>query len=213
MRNQNRTDLIILASDKDVEFALSGLFSRSESLGIRHVGLDIFVHPYHDSGCYKKSGEFLKPYQNHYDHALVVFDREGCGYEDCNREKIEETVEKDLSVSGWNDRARVIVIDPEVEMWIWSDSPHVENALGWNGQNPSLKHWLVSQHYLSEGQIKPTRPKESLEAALRKVRKPRSPSIYKQIAEKVSLNKCVDSSFIKLKETLQSWFPVNDACS
>lgn len=209
MQNLAKKDLVILASDRNVDFALSGIFSRFESLGIREVSKDIFVHPHHDPGCCQEGSTFLRPFQNNYDHALIVFDREGCGREDCTREEIEKSIEDELAISGWGDRARAIVIDPEVEMWVWSNSPHVENILGWDGQNPNLRDWLIVKQFLVEGQNKPARPKESLEAVLRKVKKPRSSSIYKQIAERVSLNNCVDPSFIKLKESVRLWFPLN----
>lgn len=32
-------------------------------------------------------------------------------------------------------------------------------------------------------------------------------TIYKKLAERVSLNRCVDPSFIKFKATLKEWFP------
>jgi hypothetical protein len=50
------------------------------------------------------------------------------------------------------------------------------------------------------------RPKEALEKALYAARKPRSSAIYQSLAEMVSLARCSDRAFIKLKETLRKWF-------
>jgi len=84
----------------------------------------------------------------------------------------------------------------------------VDRALGWTGKSPSLRAWLVDQNYLARGEIKPARPKEAMEAALRHVRMPRSSSIYGNLAQHVGFGRCTDGAFQKLKETLQAWFPV-----
>ena len=51
------------------------------------------------------------------------------------------------------------------------------------------------------------RPKEAFQAALREARRPRSSSLYQQIAEKVSLHRCKDRSFLEFMDVLRSWFP------
>jgi hypothetical protein len=113
-----------------------------------------------------------------------------------------------LSQNGWGQRTSAIVIDPELEIWVWSDSPHVDEVLGWSGRQPDLRTWLTQRGSITDRNGKPNLPKEATEAALKEVRKPRSSSIYQQLAEKVSLGRCVDPAFIKLKNTLQSWFPL-----
>jgi hypothetical protein len=45
-----------------------------------------------------------------------------------------------------------------------------------------------------------------LEKALRIVRKPRSSSIYFQLAQRISFRNCTDASFSKLKLCLTRWF-------
>jgi hypothetical protein len=112
-------------------------------------------------------------------------------------------------VLGGN-RASAIAIDPELDVWIWSESPYVDEVLGWTGHDPSLRKWLFQEGWLIKGQTKPNRPKEALESALRIIRQPRSSSIYKDIAEKVSLKRCLDPSFLKLKNILTNWFKILD---
>ncbi len=201
-------DLVVLVADKNTQFTLQGLFSRTKSLGIQDISqtYDIFSHPQRDPGCYNQCVDFLRPFINGYNHSLVIFDHEGSGQENKTREEIEAELEEKLGNSGWNDRVSVIVLEPELESWIWSDSPHVERILGWEGQNLSLREWLIAEDCLQQGQIKPSRPKETLETVLRVVSKPRSSAIYEQIAEKVSLLRCQDNSFLKLKAVLKLWF-------
>ncbi len=201
-------NLVVLVADKNTQFALQGLFSRSQSLGIRDISQsnDIFVHPQRDPGCYNQCVSFLRSFKGVYDYGLVVFDHEGSGQEDKSREEIEFELEQELIQSGWNDRIAVVVLEPELESWIWSDSPHVEKILGWEEQPISLKEWLIDQKFLEPEQVKPSRPKEAMDEAIRQVNKAHSSAIFLQIAEKVSLNRCQDKSFLKLKKILHSWF-------
>jgi hypothetical protein len=203
-------DLVVLVADKNTQFTLQGLLSRHQSLGIRDVSQsnDIFVHPQRDPGCYNQSVDFLRSFKGVYDFGLVIFDHEGSGQEIKNREEIEDELEQKLNDSGWNNRVAVIVLEPELESWIWSDSPHVERILGWEEQTSSLKNWLINQNFLESEQIKPSRPKEALETTLRFVSKPRSSSIYEQLAKTVGFARCQDDSFLKLKIVLQTWFSV-----
>lgn len=202
------SDLVVLAADKNMKFAIQGLLNRPEALGIRPVSSVFYIHPESDPGCLLRADAFLRPFINRFARAIVMFDREGCGREQNTREELEREVTSGLSRSGWGDRASVIVIDPELENWVFSDSPEVDTAIGWAGRNPSLRSWLERQNYLMVGQVKPSRPKEALEAALRHVRMPRSSSIYGQLAERVGLGRCTDRAFLNLKQRLQSWFPV-----
>jgi hypothetical protein len=202
-----RRDLVILAADKDTAQTIEGLLSRSASLQIRAVTSDIIVHPQHDPGCLGQSPGILAVYLKTHSYALVVFDREGCGQEKNSRASLEADVQAQLSTTGWQDRSAAIVIDPELERWVWSQSPHVSTILGWRDTTKSVRQWLVEEEFLEEeSQLKPDRPKEAMVAVLRHVRKPRSSAIYRELAEKVSLTSCEDASFLKFRETLQGWF-------
>ena len=202
-------DLITLVADRNTLFLIQGLFLRHKSFGIKDLSatLDhIFAHSQRDAGCYNQCSEFLRPYTHDYKYALVIFDHEGSGQEVKSREQIETELEEKLAISGWENRAKVIVLEPEIESWVWSNSPHVDKILGWENENPNLRDWLKIKGFLKQTEFKPSRPKEAVEEAMEKVKKPRSSAIYQQIAEKVSFKNCTDASFIKLKETLQDWF-------
>ena len=147
----------------------------------------------------------MSPFVNQYDHALLMFDFEGCGVETRSAQKLENEMEGVLG-NHWGQRGSVIVIDPELDIWVWSDSPHVDRVLGWADRTPNLRDWIVSQGYMLPNQEKPMRPKEALEKALYVARKPRSSTIYQSLAEKISLAQCNDRAFLKLRTTLQQWF-------
>jgi hypothetical protein len=199
-------DLIALVADKNIEAAIRGILNRPDSLGIRQITYDVYVHLHRDPGCLLESHTFLLPFSHNYRHSIVVFDREGCGHEHSLREELEVSVEDLVSSVGWNNRSAAIAIDPELESWVWKDSPHVSNTLGWGNNLQKLHTWLRENRFLSEDETRPIRPKEALEAALRVVRKPRSSAIYSTLAERVSLRKCTGPSFLKLRASLQNWF-------
>lgn len=205
-------ELVVLVADKSMEFAMKGILGRSQSLQIQEISPVFHVHPERDPGCLLRGDAFLKSFVNQFAHALILLDREGSGENNLSREKMETGIENQLSQSGWGDRAAAVVIDPELEMWVWSDSPQVDVVLGWNNRVPALRPWLQQKGYLQAAQVKPSRPKEALELALKTARKPRSSSLYHELSLKVNLGRCIDPSFIKLKTVLQKWFPVAQGC-
>jgi hypothetical protein len=120
---------------------------------------------------------------------------------------LESELERRLGEAGWGDRAAAVVISPELENWVWSDSPHVDQALGWDRTWGLLRHWLADKGHWEAGAAKPAKPKEAVELALFTARKPRSSSIYFGLAQLVSTDRCTDPAFLKLKRCLREWFP------
>ena len=201
-------DLVVLAADKNIEHALMGLFERTEAMGIRPITVDIQVHPQRDPACALHGVEFLSGSSERYAYALLVFDHEGSGFDDTTPHQLQESLNEEFTRSRWGDRAKALVLVPELEAWVWSDSPHVEEVAGWRDRNPPLRNWLTDRGFLAVGEVKPLRPKEAFEAALYESRIPRSSSLYLQLAQRVSLERCTDTAFIDFKAILQGWFPM-----
>lgn len=197
-------DLVVLVADKDIESSVKGLLKRPESLQIRDISFDVFVHPQRDPGCLNNSADVIGGLSSDYSYALIIFDKEGCGWENKSLDEVHEHVSQ--SLASWTTRVAAVTIDPEIEAWVWSDSPHVDRILGWEGRNPNLRDWLLSRGFLQNGRLKPDRPKEAMEAALRVTRIPRSSSLYGDIATNVGLNRCTDISFERFKTLLRNWF-------
>ncbi len=199
-------DLAVLVADKDMENALRGLFSRHVSLNIRPIEFQIFTHSGHDPGCATRGVDYLSKFARQYEHALLMFDHEGSGKDDTPRDQLQNSLNQDLK-NLWGDRARAIVLSPELEVWVWSDSIEVDHVAGWKGRLPRLRDWLKGQGLLREGEVKPEKPKEAFLKALQEADKPHSASLYREIAEKVSLRRCQDPSFQEFQEIMQEWFP------
>ncbi|MCP4250106.1 MAG: hypothetical protein GY778_23945 [bacterium] len=138
---------------------------------------------------------------------MVLFDRVGSGGEKLTPQDLQRQVERNLAATGWGERAATIVLDPELEVWVWSDSPEVDRCLGWHGRQPALRDWLHEQGMWPPDLTKPPDPKQATEQALRQVRKPRSSAVYERLATKVSLRRCSDPAFLRLRQQLVEWFP------
>lgn len=200
-------DLAVLVADKNTEAALTALLARPQALGIRPIAATIFVHPRRDPGCVNEAHLFLKPFAQEFRHALVVFDHEGSGREDLSPHELAAVIGERLEESGWQDRGQVIVIAPELEVWVWSTSPHVAQCIGWGDRQPGLRDWLADAGHWPMNQAKPHRPKEALETALREIRRPRSSALYSELAARVSLRGHGEPAFVALTATLRRWFP------
>ena len=198
--------LLVLAADRDIEEALKAILDRPESLGMRRVLFECRRHPNRDAGCRANAADFLRPFQRSFSHAIVVFDRAGCGSSE-PRSVIEQHVQFELARNGWQDRGNAIVIDPELEVWLWSNSPAVLRGLGWNGGYGELKSWLQRENVWDHSSAKPDKPKAALDRTLRRTRRRRSARVYGEIAASVSLARCQDPAFGKLRATFQDWFP------
>jgi len=168
-----------------------------------NISFDVFKHPRRDPGVFHEADEFLRPFQNQYRYALVMLDREGSGQEERTPEEIEQAIQKRLDKVGWKDRSAVVVLDPELETWVFSDSPHVPEIIA-GGDVDLYRQVLTAQTRLSNG--KPERPKEAMEEILRRKGIPRSSGLYRELAKRVSLSRCRDRSFQRFREILQGWF-------
>lgn len=208
MSDTTMLDFVILVPGKDERETFSGLLSsRRESLKIRLVQYEILVHPRRDSGCFHEAPDVLQPYQRRARYSLVVLDHEGSGQEACSAEEVVTDLKRRMEISGWSGRTEILLLQPELENWVWSQSPEVERAIGWQGHDPPLRRWLTTQQWWPTGELKPPRPKECLQAALREVRMRRSSAIYRQLAENVGLDRCQDEGFLAFRQLIQTWFP------
>ena len=207
--NGDAKDVFALVADKSMEQAFEGLLAQHEELRIRQIRYDIEVHPNHDAGCRKNAVEMLRPYINGYRYALVVFDYHGCGSK-ATRKNLQREVQENLERNGWEDRCKVIVIEPELENWVWAPSGEVSEILGWGSDFLTLKQWLQKRGLWLDSALKPSDPKRAMHESLRHKRVRRSSTLFKQIANISQPQDCQDPAFIELRETLQRWFPADN---
>ena len=208
MSGSGKKDLVVLVADADALRALHGILARPEDLGIRSIEYEVVYESAHDAACRLRSAEILRDFLGRFDHAVVIFDRHGCSSDE-SRERIQARVTKSLGVNGWTDRGRAIVIEPELEAWVWGSTANVARVIGW--KQSRLERFLERRGFLAAEDSKPSRPTEAFEEAVRGAprsrRKKVSARLFGELAEQAPLDGCRDPAFRELRETLRAWFP------
>jgi hypothetical protein len=199
-------DLVVVVPDSNTEQTLYGLLERHKALQIRRIEYRILVHPERDPGVLQRGASLLAEIDalNAFRYALLIFDREGCGREMLTSSELEQQVQQQLDASGWQGRSAVVVIDPELESWVFSTSPHVVDVFA-GGDAEVFQRVVESFPKTPLG--KPQKPKEAVEKLLRQKAIVRSSALYKELASRVSLKGCIDPTFQRLCAILRSWFP------
>lgn len=207
-------DCLFLVADKNMEGMLKGFFSRHafrHAIGCGHFDFDLrqdllVAHGQNDPGLYTRANEFLQPYASTHRHAVVIVDAEWGGSP--GKDAISQRLNEHLVNAGWlDDRGCAVVIAPELENWIWQDSPHVCSALGFESTFSALRTKLEAMDFWQPNEPKPDRPKEAVEWMLRQSKRGRSSAIYQQLATRVTARGCTDQAFHTLRNALRRWFP------
>lgn len=201
-------DLVLMVADKNMQFALRGALMRPTSLGIREIGFDFRTHPGRDGGVRTSGPAALAHERQRFSHAVVVFDLEGSGASSTDVAEIEAEMDAQLH-AHWGPRAISVVIDPEVDVWLWGADNALQEAFRWP-LGETIRSWLGAKGYQFTPDGKPRRPKEALEALIPIHRQPRSSALYERITSRISLQKCRDRAFRRLSDQLRAWFPAVD---
>ena len=199
-------DLVCIVADKQIRAALSGLLERPRALGIRPITKEILLHPEHDPGCFHSPAEILRGYRHVAEHALIILDHDWDGVPTTSGADLESGIDEKLVSAGMADWAVPVVIDPELEAWVFGSSPRVAEVLGWTGP-ASLRETLERQGFWEPDALKPADPKAALEHVLRRTGKSRSASLFRRIAQRAGTRSCHDRAFVRLRTVLQAWFP------
>jgi len=202
-------DLLVLAADKDAEFALRSLLSRISGIEkLNEFSFDIITHPQRDPGVINQGVEYVRPHIGAYHHLMVLFDYEGCGRERQSRTDIETDLEKKLSNNGWNDKCACVIFEPELESWLWVNKAHLHDVADWDNEQ-DVYEWIGAKGYsLKKDTAKPERPKEAFNTVLKQQRIPHSSSLFSKLGSRAGYTECIDPSFDKFINTLRRWFAV-----
>ncbi|MEN9887136.1 MAG: hypothetical protein RL758_1714 [Pseudomonadota bacterium] len=196
-------DLVVLVADKNMQFALQGALARPQAVGIRPVTYEFRSHMGRDGGVRTSGAAVLAREAGRFRHALMLLDFEGCGQED-DPLGLESELDRQLH-AVWGERAKAIVISPEVDVWLWGADNALREALHWPQHGP-IRDWLQGKGFEFNADGKPLRPKEALDAMRPVHKQPRSSALYEKITGKISLQKCTDPAFIRLRTQLEVWF-------
>lgn len=208
-------DLLFFVADKNMAEAVAGLLEREQAH--RVIGCASFTFDarrdikvaagQNDPGLYVRANELLRPLASDYRHAVVIVDEEWEGSPGAN--SIVQRLREHLADAGWSDTNSLpLVVRPEADVWLWSDSPHSATALGWPSWD-TLRPALEQHGFLAPGRLKPERPKEAADWALKNCgqKAPRSAALYRKVSSRVSVSRCEDDALVLLLAALRTWFP------
>jgi len=198
-------DLALLVADKNMDFAMRGILARPEALKIQAIEYEIKPHAGRDGGVRTTGPEIMALLRDQFRHGIVMLDWEGSGTDVNSVHALQQELDERLS-KFWDDRARAIVIDPELDAWIWGSDNVMGEVLDWGEEKP-IREWLAEQGFEFDPARKPLRPKEALETLMIHLGEPRSSALYRKVTTRISLTRCADPGFTRLKFFLQKWFP------
>ena len=199
-------DLVILVPDKNIEFSLRGALGRPEALAVRPISHEFRSHMGRDGGARTTGVGVLALEHRRFTHALLVFDLEGCGAA-TGQGPDDLEAELNARLQGlWGERAKAIVIAPEADIWVWGSDNALRQAFNWPLEL-GIRDWLKLKGFAFDGHGKPERPKEALDAMRPIHRQARSSALYEKITGQISLQRCADPAFKRLRAALQDWFP------
>jgi len=107
--------------------------------------------------------------------------------------------------ADWAGHAKAIVIEPELDVWMWGAETHIREVIGWRGPS-GIREWLVARQFVFDAHNKPERPKEAMEEVFRHSQVPRSSAHYQALAGRLSLTRCQDPAFLRLRGAMTAWF-------
>lgn len=166
-----------------------------------------------DPGLYANAHKNLELHKSKYNHALIVLDRQ---WNDSSKTPldIELYITANMQRAGWaRERFEVVVIDPELETWLFQEKDIFLNAFKPFYGAQALRDHLAETGCWPKGQAKPVDPKAAIGAALQFGKSVSRPVLFKNVCSRISVKDCRDTAFIKFKETLQRWFPTaGDTC-
>lgn len=207
-------ELIILVADGTMAAVLRAFFERQFHHALECAPFDfdptsdIVYDPLNtDGGVHRRCHDILRPYLNTHQRALVVLDQQFGAERPAD--EVRGDVEQRLNANGWDGRATAVVIDPELEVLLWQDNPHVERALRYTG--PSLRQLLAQDGRWPLGAAKPLAPKDVIQTIIRANRAGPPMVVYSQIARSVSTAGCIDPAFRRVRDLLRACFPLEGA--
>jgi hypothetical protein len=174
---------------------------------------DILRVPEHkDPQVFGLAHENLRPYQRSHERAIVVLDQQFPGTPSGGADEIRQIMKRNLIGTGWHeDRCEIVVIQPMLEAWLWTDSPHVEAAFG-HRRPPSLRAKMQQQRIWPDGIDKPPDLKRATATAAAWGGIVVDAALFSALfASPRSLGGCKEPGFLLLRDTLRRWFPPEGA--
>ena len=211
---------VFLVADGTIAQVLKSFLSRGyleDRLGCRSFDFDfqqdVVVNVRNgntDGGIHRRAHELLRRFIHSHQNAVVMLDKNFGGR--LPAPVVRGEILHNLLHNGWSaECVEVVVIDPELEVWLWQrGNPHIVRAFKYNG-SASLEEFLEIEGLWPSAAGKPAKPKDATGLLLRRYRAGPPMVVYARIVESISVSGCQDPAFNLLVAALRRWFPVEVA--
>lgn len=214
-----KRDVVFHLADRNMEAGCRAFFARDDwhyTLGCGRFDIDsdsnsdIFRKGGQtDGGLWKHAHTNLTPFKDLYDHAVIVLDADFEPHPGVDA--LHADISANMTAAGWlADSFCVVVIDPELEAWLWAPNLNVAKAFG-HESFPKLKAALVQENLWTSSNPKPDDPKKARDRAVKLGGKITGGPLFKGVfggISKRACDRCVEPGFNALRHALQTWFPV-----
>lgn len=213
-------DVIFHLADEHMEKGLKAFFARDNwhfALDCRRFEIDpkseadFYRVPGHtDGGIWRHAAENLRPFLDQYEHAVIVLDADFEPHP--GADVLREDISAAMVQAGWPlERFAVVVIEPELEAWLWAPNLNVARAFG-HEDFEQMRATLEREGLWNPGEAKPHDLKAARDRAARLGGKKLGGPIFKgvfSVISRAAFNQCVEPGFITLRTALQTWFPAD----
>jgi hypothetical protein len=123
---------------------------------------------------------------------------------------LQKDITKNMLGTGWKeDSFCVVVIDKELEAWLWAPNVNVAKAFG-HGDFDEMREALAQKNLWDEGAPKPNDLKAARNLAAKLGGRKTGGPIFRGVFEGISrraCDLCQENGFISMRRALQTWFP------
>jgi len=218
-------EMVALFSDLEMQKLFEVLLERGQTAGrncARSFRWRSLRDPRRDT-VWNQPERPLAPFLSMGCRFLIVWDRQGSGYEEGTVSRMEDRVVRSLQSAGVpEDRILAVALDPELECLLRPVWPKVKSIVaGERNVSPpedaavwteALRRFPGVGRSQDFGQVLEENPKETFEALVRLLRLRRAPPLYTKIGERVSLPALKqESAAQRIALRISSWFPPAEA--
>jgi hypothetical protein len=199
--------LVVLEGSKD-RTVMEAVLSRPDDLGIQAIAFELEAR---SSGVRTKGPDVSRERRREFQFVVCLWDHKGSGREEEPASQAQGEVQNQLNRKTLKGCSKALVIDPEMEIWLWQDRTAIAKVL--EVEEIQIEKWLDDwQRKQCPAQIVQTLvrqfPKEALEEVIQRVDEKHDSALYGRIAAAANFKLWGrEPSFRRLQRTLRRWFP------
>jgi hypothetical protein len=200
-------DLLAIVEGKDDAAVLRAVLIRPRDLGIRSI---TFHTEQRASGMIARGPELAREQRREFRYVLCLWDHQGSGQEAKPPSRVQGEVQARLNRNTLKGCSKALVIDPELEVWLWQDLAAIAQVLG--VEDSALQGWLAEWRdeqfpTLTVEEVLLRQPKEAFEQVIRRAGLKPAAALRERVAAAADLHQWAqESSFRLLRRTLRRWF-------